>query len=486
MQLPVYVFVFFYLILPNLPALLCSRWLEGLPHGYINLEILLIGAIAVFLPRGVVFTLLLVDAVADFAYTVCYTYQFSLANLLSSLRYLPVMPWTRVVEGAVSLVVAIAASTILVFIRPLPRKRLQTMFAIVITIGILVAVDIADGNSFNHRDMSLVSVRVGRSPVLVLAVREAATHLYEEKSRSTDDLPMTSASSHAIKYLESRPPGTQAPNLVLIVVESWGLALDPRLAAALTATYDNPGIAARYTVTHGTAPFAGLTVPGEARELCQSTMGFSILHTPPSRRSQCLPEVLHARGYRNIAVHGYVGQMFYRSAWYPDLGFDRTFFAPDLEKNGLSRCTGAFPGVCDTSIAEWIGSSLLSSTQARPAFIYWVTLNSHIPVPEHPDLPADRICSAQPVLSGSAPLCSWFRLVRAVHFSISEVALQTSARPTIFLLVGDHAPPFADPRLRGGFSSTEVPYVMLTPIAGGHEPNIAASFKKGKTTGSGE
>jgi hypothetical protein len=41
--------------------------------------------------------------------------------------------------------------------------------------------------------------------------------------------------------------------------------------------------------------------------------------------------------------------------------------------------------------------------------------------------------------------------------------MRTLARPTIFILVGDHAPPFADPRLRSEFSASQVPYVMLTP-----------------------
>jgi len=43
------------------------------------------------------------------------------------------------------------------------------------------------------------------------------------------------------------------------------------------------------------------------------------------------------------------------------------------------------------------------------------------------------------------------------------VALGATARPTVFVLVGDHAPPFGDPELLAEFSSTQVPYVMLTP-----------------------
>jgi phosphoglycerol transferase MdoB-like AlkP superfamily enzyme len=112
-----------------------------------------------------------------------------------------------------------------------------------------------------------------------------------------------------------------------------------------------------------------------------------------------------------------------------------------------------------------MGSSFLSVDQKKPLFIYWVTLNSHLPVPAKPDLPDDGICATQPALRNSVALCSWFRLVRAVHQSVQKVALGATARPTVFVLVGDHAPPFGDPQLRSDFSSTQVPYVMLTPIA---------------------
>jgi phosphoglycerol transferase MdoB-like AlkP superfamily enzyme len=208
-----------------------------------------------------------------------------------------------------------------------------------------------------------------------------------------------------------------------------------------------------------------LTIPGEARELCHSTIGFGILHASDDLVARCLPALFHERGYENIAIHGYVGQMFYRDNWYPALGFDRTWFGPELSKIGLPSCRGAFPGICDGSIAAWIGSSILPKRQDKPKFVYWVTLNSHIPVPANPDLPDDGICKTQPALRNSAALCSWFRLVRKVHQSIQQTALRTSGRPTVFVLVGDHAPPFGDAQLHADFSSSLVPYVMLTPVA---------------------
>jgi hypothetical protein len=465
-RLPVLAVVLCYLLLPTLLSLLSIRLLNALPHGIVNLEILAIGAVGVFLPRRVVFLMLLIDLLADCAYSICYTYQFSVSDLLESVRFFGALPMSRLLAGCGVVAVAIPMCWTLSLVRPHPHRRVRTACALVALAVILLPIDMLSGqNPLWHQDISLLSGRVTRSPILTLCVRALYAQRTEWTARRANNEPMASASAQMTSWVDGLAGGAERPDVVLIVVESWGLPLDPNLAQALTAPYLSTSIAHSYRVTYGTAPFTGLTVPGEARELCHSTMGFGILHLSAQVAQQCLPSQFHALGYENIAIHGYVGDMFYRTVWYRELGFDRTWFGPDLSHAGLPRCGGAFPGVCDGAIAQFIGSSLLDSHQRRPRFIYWVTLNSHLPVPARPQLPADNSCAASPALSGSAALCSWFRLVRAVHQSVSQVAAENAARPTVFILVGDHAPPFADPRLRSQFSASQVPYVMLTPAS---------------------
>lgn len=464
-RMPAFLVAALYLILPNLPLLFSTHGLGASPHGYINLEYLLIGAVGVFLPRSVVFLLLCLESLADFAYSICYTYQFSLRDLLSSVRYVLVLPKDRELEAIAFLALILLVCATLAFLQPPPQKRLWTVGALLVLVAVLTPIDVLGGqNPVWHKDMALIGYRVARSPVLTLVWREVKASHTNVESQNAEDTPMSSASSGVTSLLTGSPSGSGSPNVVLIVVESWGLLLDAHLAQALAAPYDDPRIVRKYKVSYGAVPFAGLTVPGEARELCHSTVGFGIIHVSAKQAEQCLPAFFHARGYQDLAIHGYVGQMFYRDTWYSKLGFDRTWFEPELTKAGLPSCRGAFSGICDASIANWIGSSLLSLDQAKPRFIYWVTLNSHLPVPGHPDLPDDGVCATQPALQNSAPLCSWFRLVRAVHQSVQQAALGTTARPTVFILVGDHAPPFADSQLQADFSSTQVPYAMLTPL----------------------
>ncbi len=463
---PVYLVVLLYLILPNLPPFLSSRVLGALPHGFINLECLLIGAFGVFLPRGAVFVLLLLESLVDLAYGICFTYKFSLEELFSSLRYLTVMPTGRVIEGLAALALSVLLCAVLALVRPRPQKRFWTSGLLLACAIIPAGIDMFNGqNLLWRKDATLASYRLVRSPALVLGLWEVSAYRVRAQSNNAGDLPVSSASSHLLSLLDGRASSQESPNVVLIVVESWGLLRDARLAQTLAAPYDDPRITSKYEVSHGAVPFTGLTVPGETRELCHVNAGFRIIHDAAARAEHCLPALFHAHGYQNLAIHGYVGQMFYRETWYPELGFDRIWFEPELARAGLPSCRGAFPGICDASIGYWIGSSLLSGDQAKPRFIYWVTLNSHIPVPAHPDLPDDGVCATQPALENSAPLCSWFRLVSAEHQSVQQTALMATSRPTVFVLVGDHAPPFSNPRRRGAFSNTVVPYVMLTPKA---------------------
>jgi hypothetical protein len=470
-RLPFYCVALLYLVLPNLKLLLYPRALDSMPRGYIDVECLLIGAAGVFLPRSAVFTALLLESFADAAYSVCYTYRFSLGDLLRSFHYVTLMPAHRVLCGLSVFAFSLAVCGVLALARPRQSMRWWTVAALLAAAAAPTAIDMFDGQNFLWRkDATLTSYRMVRSPALVLGLWQISAIGVSAHARSTGDAPMASASAAGISFLESRPVAAQAPNVVLIVVESWGLAKDARMAHALTAPYGDPRIAGKYKITAGNAPFTGLTVPGEARELCHSTMGFGILQTPPAMAAHCLPAWFHARGYETDAIHGFVGSMFYRSSWYPKLGFDRSWFGPDLHSEGLPDCPGAFPGVCDASIAGWIGNRLLSESGDKPRFIYWVTLNSHLPEPVRPNLPQDGVCATEPDLASSTALCSWFRLVRAVHQSVAEVALLQTDRPTVFILVGDHAPPFTNAQLRADFSSTDVPYEMLTPLAASAQP----------------
>ena len=458
-----------YLILPNLPVWIFEKRMALFPHGYINVECLLVGVLAVFIPRPLTFLLLLFETCAAFVYLVCYTYQFSLSNLFASAHYLFLLPSGHAPVFLLAFLTAVILSALVAFAPPSLRGRARVHVPVVLlSMAFLsIGIDTFDGhNPAMARDDALAIPRVTISPLAELGKRGMMFRYVEASAGSSTNVAMASASAAGIASLR-QGTGEEAPNVVLVVVESWGLPHDPALAEAMTAGYQDPELRAKYQVSFGTAPFGGLTVPGEARELCHSYVGFGIMNLSSAQQSGCLPAMFHLHGYQDIAVHGYTGGMFQRERWYKNMGFDQRWFGSDLKRLGLSQCNGAFPGICDGDIAGWIGRSLLADTASQPRFIYWMTLNSHLPVSENVNLPAEtNPCPSNQELNNSHPLCSWFRLVLHVHRSVQQIALEDRHRPTVFILVGDHAPPFATPHLRQLFSDSEVPYVILTPREG--------------------
>ena len=454
-----------YLILPNLAFLLATWALDTSPQGRLDVECIVLGAACLFLSRRTAFLLLFCEALADLVYIVCFTYRFTLFELVYSARYLMLLPNTRLLRAAIVLLISAVAAAFLASLRARPTHRLRAALALLAAAALATVIDMANGqNMLWPRDTTATSVRLARSPVLVLALWERAALRVDASARQSFDQPVPSASSHALALLgDGRNPSAQ-PNLVLIMVESWGLPKDVRLARQMLAPYDDPRLRQRYQLISGAVPFTGLTVPGETRELCQSGAGFGILEASPAMLSHCLPALLHRRGYRSIAIHGFVGRMF-----------NRLYFASELRSLGFPSCPGAFPGTCDSAIAAWLPTLLESPPANQPKFLYWVTLNSHLPTPARPALPEDGQCSQNPLLDESTPLCSWFRLVHAVHASVARAAIEPLPRPTIFVLVGDHAPPFSSPFLRSEFSSGEVPYLILAPLAP-PSSNSAGSF----------
>lgn len=86
-------------------------------------------------------------------------------------------------------------------------------------------------------------------------------------------------------------------------------------------------------------------MPGEMRELCGIETRVRIDAAVERLAGTCLPRQMPEKGYRTVAIHGYKSRMFQRSDWYPQIGFERSYFLEDLKSMAAMHiCEGAFPG----------------------------------------------------------------------------------------------------------------------------------------------
>ncbi|WP_182466650.1 sulfatase-like hydrolase/transferase [Sphingomonas gilva] len=247
-------------------------------------------------------------------------------------------------------------------------------------------------------------------------------------------------------------------DLILVVVESMGLPNDPTMRARLTTRWRQPDVAARYTLSEGAAPYFGSTTSGEIRELCGRWGDYYEL----VERSDagCLPAQLAAKGYRTTAMHSFAGDFFARDAWYPNIGFGRMIFREALVERGAGVCPGVFPGACDRDVPTIMRAVLANDTQ--PQFVYWLTVNSHLPVPADAalrtgDCPATEIAA----IRRFGMICRQFKLWDDIADALATQLVRPDFPDADILLVGDHMPPYFDRAQRSQFDPARVPWILL-------------------------
>jgi len=252
-------------------------------------------------------------------------------------------------------------------------------------------------------------------------------------------------------------------NILIVMVESWGRLKDPAQRALIEAPFNRAAVTERYTISTGVTPYYGSTTAGELRELCGEWGSYRDYLDRPA--AHCLPARLGEAGYRTIAFHGFAGGMFDRGLWYPNIGFQEMRFAAELWQPGERICTGVFTGACDTDVADDVGQALADANGA-PQLVYWLTLNSHLPV--HPDFERRFLdCESPGGPFESEQVCRLAELWLQVFDRVADIVAAPGLPPTDVLIVADHPPPFWSHQGRSYFVPGEVPWILLRSRAAG-------------------
>ena len=249
-------------------------------------------------------------------------------------------------------------------------------------------------------------------------------------------------------------------HLVLIMVESLGVPRNnPAMTDKLFALYKNdPAIAQRYNIREGVSPYYNSTTAGEVRELCGRWGDYYEL--VDKEDLSCLPALLAQKGYATHAMHSFKAPFFKREVWYPNIGFQSQEFSEDLKAKGAANCAGVFPGACDRDIPKQLAAHLKNAD--KPQFLYWLTLNAHLPVPLDESLEVDNCQQVSPFLAENFPMiCRQYAIFDAVDKAlVKEITAQNFPKSDI-LIVGDHMPPYFDRHHRTQFDPEHVPWLFL-------------------------
>ncbi|OYY70601.1 MAG: hypothetical protein B7Y47_08700 [Sphingomonas sp. 28-63-12] len=251
---------------------------------------------------------------------------------------------------------------------------------------------------------------------------------------------------------------SQGRHLMLVMVESMGLPLDRGFRDQLFARWRAKDVRHRYQVMMGTSPFAGSTTNAEMRALCDRWAGYEEVIDMTDRG--CLPARLRAMGYTTSAYHSFDGGLFDRNRWYGHIGFDTTHFRDELYASGASACGGIFPGACDRDVPAIMARQLKTAT--KPQFLYWLTLNTHLPVPAEAALHTISCREGvPPVVQASVMICRQFMLWTELQQALADQLVAADFPDTDILIVGDHMPPYFLRAERQQFDDQQVPWILL-------------------------
>lgn len=261
----------------------------------------------------------------------------------------------------------------------------------------------------------------------------------------------------AVSQVKLKPSRAKPHHVLVVIVEALGEPAAPQEKALFAADWDRPEWRKRYQVSHGHSLYYGSTTNGELRELCGVWANYTSFDFGAA---DCVPEHFRDAGYRTVSYHNFSGSLFQRLHWYPRIGLSERVFGEELLQGGAALCDGVFPGACDADVGEAIAQRL---AQARePQFVYWLTLNSHLPIKGEVGGGENGCMLGTPEWREAFPmLCRLFQAHHEVADAISRLALSSDTPPTDILIVGDHKPPFFDRLSRQRFDPDHVPWIYL-------------------------
>ena len=299
-----------WVLAPNFPIM--AMWLIGGPAMATSMFIGGVIALLISQRETLIFRILGVVAVYALNVTVYVSQSFNIAmvNLLSVTQYVNELHPFRSPEYSVALLIMLAALVVTLRFAARPARLKSKGSFLMALAGISAVANIDTVATAGTRGSYKVSAPEG-API-----------------------------DSAVLQTGIGPGRVTARNLVIVLVESWGVPADDFDRKLDHAVWQPERWSGRYEVSSGTTAYYGSTTNAEMRELCgvwDDHLSFDF------ETSSCLPEKFREAGFATHALHSFDGEFFDRRTWYPIIGFDHVQFRDELIAGGAGVCGGVFP-----------------------------------------------------------------------------------------------------------------------------------------------
>ena len=157
--------------------------------------------------------------------------------------------------------------------------------------------------------------------------------------------------------------------------------------------------------------------------------------------------------------------MFDRFDWYPKIGFEHLLFEEQMRARGeRDHCGTVFRRRLRPAGAG-IVQELLSAPGDQPRFVYWLTVDRHMPIEPTDGKPRWDCATRDPF--GNETICLIAQIWADVFEATARIATDAElAAQTTVLVVGDHPPGFVSRTVQRHFLPGIVPWMALEPLEG--------------------
>ncbi len=418
-------------LIPNLPFLFLSIF--ACPNRILSISLyILVALLALRVPAAIAVTLLVFAVGLDVIQVIAGVFDLGPATIVQSIHYaiaFDVFASPIYLVIVAILVITTAATAVLIVRYRDDMRRARALPALVCGMALL-AFDL----SANTQTLKKFGFLYETQTPFDSAVRQTGI-----------DATAVAASGH---------------NMLLVVVEGMGAFADPAHRALLTDTLKTAGLDDRYTLSTGMSRYVGSTTGAESRELCGQWGDFLDYLSEP--KYDCLPARLATRGYDTAAFHAFTGTFFSRRKWYPRIGFAHASFDEELSRDNpemaAHRCGLTLTGLCDLDVADKV-EAYMTKPGDTPRFGYWLTLNTHMPVPT--DVGTPRLGCADGGPFDDRTTCLMTEMWIDVLKRVAALARDPKLKATDILIVGDHNPPLWTRHGRGLFRPGHVAWFAL-------------------------
>ena len=246
--------VIFYAVIANIPFWVASDGFSLLSYGWFCVDYAVVGLLALFLPRVLAAFLLLLVIAVDIVWSICVTFSLSITEWPTGIGVYYALSTHRQ-HFAVAVILLILLVTAIAAFMPAAtvRKgyRLRVAACLIVFVVLCLSADcitlfygtghipnpLRQESRLDKFGLSRYSkLRLARIPIIRLLSAYIGANAKNANQAAPHFIPSATAQAVHLAELTANTDSQEKPNLVLVLVESWGLAANLSVRDALASS----------------------------------------------------------------------------------------------------------------------------------------------------------------------------------------------------------------------------------------------------------